>query len=374
MPESAAGAAKAPAGGTEPALLARGSLRARRSPLANADEQLRLLASLELSDGNGGLADFSAAVSREQALKPVPLEIFQMNLGKLCNMSCRHCHVDAGPDRRDEMMSDATIEACLEALDRSSAQTVDLTGGAPELHPRFRELVEEVSGRGLHVIDRCNLTILLAAGFRDLPEWLAGHGVEIVSSLPHQRQRNTDAQRGEGVFERSIEALLKLNAAGYGHGDPKRTLTLMANPVGAFLAGNQGQLESEWRQTLLSKHGVSFDRLSTLNNMPISRFLDWLVESDNFADYMQRLVGGFNPGTVAGLMCRNTISISWDGRVFDCDFNQMLEMEAACGNGRGARIEDFDPLLWEERQIRTARHCFGCTAGAGSSCGGAIVE
>jgi radical SAM/Cys-rich protein len=375
-PDAVFEAVAAPGGGTHLSLLRRGSLRARHSPLADPAEQLRLLAELDLEGGDGGRAEFTSMVSPRSGptLEPATLEIFQMNLGKLCNMSCRHCHVDAGPDRGSEMMSNATIAACLDALDRSGAHTVDLTGGAPELHPRFRELVDAVAGRGLHVIDRCNLTILLAGGYRNLPGWLAERGVEIVSSLPHQRQRNTDAQRGEGVFERSIEALRKLNAAGYGKGDPRRRLTLMANPVGAFLAGNQGQLESEWRQALKREHGVSFDGLTTLNNMPISRFLDWLVESDNLMGYMRRLVDGFNPATVAGLMCRNTLSVSWDGRVFDCDFNQMLEMESACGNGRGARIEDFDPVAWQERDIRTARHCFGCTAGAGSSCGGAIVE
>lgn len=375
-PDTVPAEAVAPPGGTAPKLIARGSLHARRSALADPREQMRVLDAVELRDAAGDRAEFHRSVSPEAglALTPAPLEIFQINLGKLCNMSCRHCHVDAGPDRVGEMMSAATISACLDALDRSTAHTVDLTGGAPELHPGFRDLVDEVVARGLKVIDRCNLTILLAAGYRDLPAWMAERGVEVVSSLPHQRKRNTDAQRGEGTYEKSIRALRLLNEAGYGQGDPKRRLTLMANPAGSFLAGNQTELESEWRETLLRDQGVTFDHLTTLNNMPISRFLEWLTESGNLDSYMQRLVDGLNGGTIPGLMCRNTISISWEGRVFDCDFNQMLEMEAACGNGGGARIEDFDPKQWAKREIRTARHCFGCTAGSGSSCGGALVE
>ena len=376
IPESVAAWAEAPGDGTAPELLARGSLRSRRSPLADPGEQLRLLDALVLANPPGERAEFLATVSaaRLPALAPAPLEIFQINLGKLCNMTCRHCHVDAGPDRVGEMMSPATIAACLDALDRSTAHTVDLTGGAPEIHPGFRDLVDAVVARSLHIIDRCNLTILLAAGYRDLPGWLGERGVEIVSSLPHQRKPDTDAQRGEGTFEKSIRALELLNAAGYGQGDPARRLTLMANPAGSFLAGNQAELEAEWHETLLREHGVSFDRLTTLNNMPISRFLEWLVESGNLDGYMRRLVDGFNPATVAGLMCRNTISVSWDGRIFDCDFNQMLEMEADCGGGRGARIENFDPVRWQSRGISTARHCFGCTAGSGSSCGGALAR
>jgi radical SAM/Cys-rich protein len=279
--------------------------------------------------------------------------------------------VDAGPDRTDEMMTPETMSACLDALDRTTCHTVDITGGAPELHPGFRDLVDECVARGKHVIDRCNLTILLVPKFRDLPAWLGERGVEVVASLPHYRKRNTDAQRGDGTYEKSIDALRRLNEAGYGSGEPHRVLTLMSNPAGAFLGGNQDLLEKEWKAALEKNFGVRFDRLLVLNNMPISRFLEWLVETDNLESYMRKLIGAFNPGTLPGLMCRNTISVSWDGRIYDCDFNQMLDMEARLPDG--PRIEDFDPAAFARRCVRTARHCFGCTAGSGSSCGGSTV-
>lgn len=343
------------------------SLYGRRSPLASTSWQLRQLGELDLD----GTVEFDEAVRGAgwARLTPAELEIFQINLGKLCNMTCRHCHVDAGPDRTDAMMDDETVEACLAALDRTRAHTLDLTGGAPELHPRFRDLVDAAVARGVHVIDRCNLTILLVRRFEDLPEWLAERGVEVVASLPHYRKRNTDAQRGDGTFDKSIEAIRRLNAAGYGQGDPDRVLTLVSNPAGAFLAGAQATLEAEWKAGLARNHGVSFDRLIALNNLPISRFLEWLEASGNLAAYMQKLVDAFNPATVDGLMCRNTLSVSWDGRIYDCDFNQMLDLEADMP-ATGPRIHDFDPEVWRRRSIVTDRHCFGCTAGAGSSCSG----
>lgn len=318
--------------------------------------------------------DFAATLASHgwQQLQPAPLEIFQINIGKLCNMTCRHCHVDAGPDRADAMMDRDTIEACLQALDQTEAHTVDITGGAPELNPHFRYLVDQCADRGKQVIDRCNLTVLLLPQFQDLPQWLAERRVEVVCSLPHYRQRNTDAQRGDGTFEKSIEALRRLNAAGYGQGDPQRQLTLVSNPVGAFLASNQASMEQEWQAGLQRHHGITFDRLITINNMPISRFLEWLEQSGNLQGYLELLVNSFNPATVSGLMCRNTLSISWDGRLFDCDFNQMLDLELQTSRGSSLHIRDFDPTLLAQRQIVTGRHCFGCTAGAGSSCGGAI--
>jgi radical SAM/Cys-rich protein len=271
-------------------------------------------------------------------------------------------------------MDRATIDLCLQALDQTTAHTVDITGGAPELNPHFRYLVEQCVARGKHVIDRCNLTVLLLPRMQDLPNWLAERGVEVVCSLPHYRKLNTDAQRGDGTYEKSIEALRRLNAAGYGKNDPQRQLTLMSNPVGAFLASNQTKMEQEWKAGLLKNHGVRFDRLITLNNMPISRFLEWLEQSGNLQGYMERLTNAFNPSTIAGLMCRNTFSISWDGRLFDCDFNQMLDLEVQLPNGDRPHVRDLKIELLAQRQIVTARHCFGCTAGAGSSCGGAISE
>ena len=333
------------------------SLHRRRAPLAAPAEQRRLLDSVPLR------AEFDALAP---GLAPARLEIFQINLGKLCNMTCRHCHVDAGPDRTDAMMDDATVDLAIDTLRRSAAHTVDLTGGAPELHPRFRDVVQAAVDAGKHVMDRCNLTVLLLPRNAGLVDWLAGRKVEIVASLPHWRRPNTDAQRGDGVFERSVRALRILNAAGYGKGDPQKRLTLVSNPAGAFLGASQASVEREWREGLQRTFGVSFDRLFVLNNMPISRFLEWLQDSGNLEAYLERLANAFNPAAVAGLMCRNTLSVGWDGRLYDCDFNQMLELPLASA----AHIRDFDEAAWARRRIATARHCFGCTAGAGSSCGG----
>lgn len=265
-----------------------------------------------------------------------------------------------------------TIDACLRALDKTEAHTVDITGGAPELIPHFRYLIDQCISRGKQVIDRCNLTVLLLPRFRDLPEWLAERSVEIVCSLPHYRKRNTDAQRGEGTYEKSMQALRRLNDVGYGKGDPDLRLTLVSNSAGAYLPGNQTAMEREWKAALEKNYGITFDRLITINNMPISRFLEWLEESGNLRSYMEILVNSFNPATVSGLMCRNTISVSWDGRIFDCDFNQMLDLESKQPDASRPHIRDFNVEMLAQRQIVTGRHCFGCTAGAGSSCGGAI--
>ncbi len=357
-----------PAAGPKPTTLQR-----RRDPLALPQHQLDALAAVDLAN-SPHQGDFATTLAAQgwSTLQPAKIEIFQINIGKLCNMTCRHCHVDAGPDRTQENMDRDTIDACLQALDRTGAHTVDITGGAPELNPHFRYLVNQCVDRGKRVIDRCNLTVLLLPRMQDLPEWFAERGVEIVCSLPHYRKRNTDAQRGDGTYEKSIEALRRLNAVGYGQGNPNRQLTLVSNPVGAFLANNQAKLEQEWKAALHKNYGIQFDRLIALNNMPISRFLEWLEQSGNLQSYMELLVNSFNPATVNGLMCRNTLSISWDGRLFDCDFNQMLDLESQQSNDQRPHIHRFDPALLEQRRIVTGRHCFGCTAGAGSSCGGAI--
>jgi radical SAM/Cys-rich protein len=269
------------------------------------------------------------------------------------------------------MMSDAVVDRVIEAIGRTRAGTIDITGGAPELHPRFRDVVSAAVAARKHVMDRCNLTILLLPRSAGLVQWFAERGVEVVASLPHYRRPNTDAQRGDGAFEKSIAALRLLNEAGYGKGDPNRRLTLVSNPAGAFLGASQGTAEREWKEGLQRAHGVTFDRLFVLNNMPISRFLEWLESSGNLEDYMMRLVNAFNPGAVAGLMCRNTLSIGWDGRLYDCDFNQMLDLEIKLPTlSDGPHINNFDEDAWHRRTIVTARHCFGCTAGAGSSCGG----
>ncbi len=342
------------------------TLSARRDPLASGAAQRAILRSLPLAREFGD----ALAGARLAPLRPRELEILQLNVGKLCNQTCRHCHVDAGPDRR-EVMSRATMELCLAALDRTpSLRTVDITGGAPELNPEFRWLVQELTTRGRHVIDRCNLTVLETPSHRDLPTFFADHRVEVVCSLPHYAKLSTDRQRGDGVFDASIRALRRLNDVGYGDGNAGLRLVLVTNPVGAFLPAAQASLEREWKRELERRHGVRFDALYTITNMPISRYLEWLQQSGNLEAYMERLVTAFNPRAAEGVMCRNTISVGWDGTLYDCDFNQMLEMKADVPR---AHLRDFDPDALAARAIAVDRHCFGCTAGAGSSCGGATT-
>jgi radical SAM/Cys-rich protein len=343
------------------------SLASRRLPLAHPDVQHQALGRPLLA------CEFDEAVARsaQWPLKPARLDVLQINVGKLCNQTCRHCHVDAGPDRR-EMMTRETMALCLAALDQSSIPTVDITGGAPELNPHFRWLVGECRARGRHVIDRCNLTVLELPSQQDLAEFLANQQVEVVCSLPHYRAPNTDRQRGAGVYEKSIAALRRLNALGYGSGTSGLRLVLVTNPVGAFLPGSQVSLEREWKQELWRLHGVRFDALYCLANMPIGRFLEWLIDSGNLAGYMERLVTAFNPAAVAGLMCRTTLSVGWDGRLYDCDFNQMLDLGVMHSAPR--HIRDFQRHALEARSIVVGRHCFGCTAGSGSSCGGSTLK
>ena len=269
-------------------------------------------------------------------------------------------------------MTRDTMAQCVEALRRTAIPTVDITGGAPELNPNFRWLVKQCRALGRHVIDRCNLTVLNLPSQADLVDFLAAHRVEVVCSLPHYRQLNTDAQRGEGVFELSIEALHRLNAAGYGDGRSGLRLVLVTNPVGAYLPPTQASLEQEWKQELDRRYRIRFDALYTITNMPISRFLEWLIESDNLDSYMHRLVDAYNPAAAAGVMCRNTLSVGWDGTLYDCDFNQMLELPVSHRSPQ--HIAEFDLAALEARAIVTDRHCFGCTAGAGSSCSGTTVE
>jgi radical SAM/Cys-rich protein len=339
------------------------SLRSRQSPLGDPRAQLAVLDALPLA------RDFDRELERAQLwpLRPTRIRVFQMNLGKLCNQSCRHCHVDAGPDRR-EVMTRATMQECLRALKGTEIPVVDLTGGAPEMNPDFEWLVRELRALGRHVMDRCNLTILETRRFEHLAAFLAEQRVELVCSLPHPRALGTDAQRGDGVHASSIRALQRLNALGYGDGASGLRLVLVTNPVGAFLPASQASLEAEWKRELLRNHGIRFDALYCITNMPISRYLEWLIASGNLDGYLSRLVDAFNPLAAAGVMCRDTISIGWDGRLYDCDFNQQLELGLA--DGAPAHVRDFDLLALERRQIVTARHCFGCTAGAGSSCGG----
>lgn len=350
------------------------SLRVRRDPLAAPDAQRRLLHALDLHGGPTCTGRFheDLEASGWETFTPSRLDIFQINVGKLCNMTCRHCHVDSGPDRTDANMDRETAEACVVAMRTSGATMLDLTGGAPELNPHFEYLVQEAKALGMHVMDRCNLTILTVPRFRHLPAFFAAHGVEVVASLPHYRELQTDAQRGKGTYAKSLDALRRLNAAGYGQGDPERMLTLVTNPVGAFLAGNQASLEREWKTALARDHGASFDRLLALNNMPISRYLEWLEEKGQTAAYLERLLAAFNPATIGGVMCRNTLSVGYDGRLYDCDFNQQLAMELSDDAGP-MTVHTFDLARWQAHRIATDRHCYGCTAGSGSGCGGAVV-
>jgi len=310
------------------------------------------------------------AAHRLPVLAADKVEILQINVGKLCNQTCSHCHVDAGPDRR-EIMTRETFEDCLQAIAGSDIETADITGGAPEMNPHFRWFVAEVRQLGRRVIDRCNLTILLASGYEDLAEFLAGQGVEIVASLPCYLEENTDKQRGDGVFRKSIEALRKLNALGYGTPGGDLELSLVYNPVGFSLPPDQRQLEEAYREQLRSRFGIEFTRLYTVTNMPISRFLEDLIRQKKFEDYLHKLVQAFNPATVSGVMCRNMLSVDYRGNLYDCDFNQMLDLPLAAGQPR--HIREFAADVLAGRPIVTARHCFGCTAGAGSSCQGAVT-
>ena len=342
-------------------------LRARRLPLANATHQLVELDAIELGP------DFHEALTGQGLwpLRPTAIDVLQINVGKLCNQTCRHCHVDAGPDRT-EVMSRETAELCVDALRRHAIPTVDITGGAPELNPSFRWLAEQCASLGRHVINRCNLTILETAPHRDLPEFFAKHRVELVCSLPHYQAPCTDMQRGDGVFEKSIRALRRLNALGYGDGRSGLRLVLVTNPVGAGLPAPQACLESEWKRELGRLYGVTFDALYTITNMPINRYLQWLLETGNLEGYMRSLVESFNPEAAHGVMCRSTISVGWDGRLYDCDFNQMLDIEV---DGKAPRhVRDFDLAALQRRAIQTNRHCYGCTAGTGSSCTGTTVS
>jgi radical SAM/Cys-rich protein len=343
------------------------SLARRGAPLADPAVQLAHLAHLELSGRSQGDFARDFALHGLEPLRAAHIEVLQVNVGKLCNQTCAHCHVDAGPDRR-ESMSAATAERVLEVLAAGSIPTLDITGGAPELSPVFETLVREARGLGRRVMDRCNLTVLETRALAHLPEFLAEQQVEVVASLPHYRAPATDRQRGAGVFEASLKALRRLNALGYGRAGSGLRLVLVTNPVGAFLPAGQASLEAEWKRELARRHGIEFNELFTLTNMPISRYLEWLEDSGNLASYMQTLVDGFNPAAARGLMCRTTLSVGWDGRLYDCDFNQMLELGLADGVPR--HIDDFDAARLAGRAVRTARHCYGCTAGAGSSCGG----
>ncbi len=345
------------------------TLARRGDEMAQPEAQIKLLNSVELPDDLDPEFDRQLKGAGLAPLTATGVEILQLNLGRVCNQTCSHCHVDAGPDRT-EVMTRETAELCMSVLADTDIPTVDITGGAPEMCPEFRYLVAESRRLGRHVIDRCNLTILMARPYADLAEFLAENEVEVVCSLPHYRQSNTDRQRGDGVFDLSIAALKKLNALGYGRSGGKLKLVLVTNPVGAFLPAAQAALEQDWKREMKRLHDIDFDNLYCITNLPISRYLEWLQSSGNLERYMERLVSAFNPVAAAGVMCRNTLNVGWEGELYDCDFNQMLELELGFGAPR--HLRDFKRDLIDKRRIVTGRHCFGCTAGAGSSCGGEL--
>ncbi|MDW8469106.1 MAG: arsenosugar biosynthesis radical SAM protein ArsS [Burkholderiales bacterium] len=324
--------------------------------------------------------DFEAALrARAIELAPLAIETLQVNITRMCNQTCRHCHVDASP-ARTEMMTPETMDKCLDILARHPRiATLDITGGAPELHPRFDEFVARAAALGRRVIVRHNLTVQLDGNPRTgeskeyLPAFFASHRVEVVASLPFYQPYFTDAQRGAGVFAKSIEALRRLNAVGYGAAGSGLVLNLVYNPVGPYLPPPQAALEADYKRELAARFGIVFNRLYTITNMPINRFRLHLAKAGQYDAYMEKLLAAFNPAAAEGVMCRTLVSVGWDGRIYDCDFNQMAEMPAMDRNGRPLTVHDFDFGEVLGRGIRFASHCFGCTAGAGSSCGGALA-
>ncbi len=322
------------------------------------------------------LRDFDG-VLRARGLAPLrrtPVTTLQVNLGKLCNQACTHCHVEAGPTRT-EQMDRRVADRVLALLAASpSVEVADLTGGAPELNPNFRSLVEGTRALGRAVIDRCNLTVLFEPGMEDLPDFLARNQVRITASLPCYGEENVDSQRGSGVFAKSIQAIRRLNSLGYGQEDSNLVLDLVYNPGGAFLPPAQSALEQQYRAELWENHGLRFSRLLTLTNLPVQRFATHLARRGELGGYLDLLEDNFNPATLPGLMCKSTVSVGWDGVLHDCDFNQMLEMDLGGGSQKQATLfdlESLDALL--DAPISTDGHCLGCTAGSGSSCGGALA-
>jgi radical SAM/Cys-rich protein len=347
------------------------SLQKLGSDLAQSNKQIEILSNGIFKSGE--LPTFKDKISETSQfpIKAKKLEILQINVGYMCNQVCDHCHVDAGPDRKEIMTRD-TMRQCLEVIKNSGAHTLDLTGGAPEMNPDFRWFVEEAAKVGIKdFIVRSNLTIIRAnKKYYDLPEFFKKHNVHVVSSMPHWTRGKTDKQRGDGVFDKSIKALQELNAVGYGMPGSDLRLDLVYNPSGAFLPGDQVAMEKDFKKALMDDFGIEFHNLFAITNLPIARFLDYLIASENYEDYMYSLVEAYNPAAVENVMCTNTLSISWDGYLFDCDFNQMLELPV---NSKSRHISEFNEELLEGRNIVISQHCYGCTAGAGSSCQGVVA-
>lgn len=347
------------------------SLKANNNSLADTLIQLDVISNVDFDGQHFETFESKLKSSGLYPLTPAKIDIFQVNVGKMCNQVCKHCHVDAGPDRK-EIMSYETMECILDILAEHRFAVLDITGGAPEMNPNFRWFVESASALVDKIIVRCNLTIIVAnKKYNDLPQFFRKHKIEVVSSLPFYNKERTDIQRGDGVFEDSIKALRMLNEAGYGMEGSELLLNLVYNPAGAFLPPSQKVLEDDFKKELSTKYGISFNNLFSITNLPISRFLDYLLSSGNFERYMEKLIMAYNPVAAQNVMCRNTLSIGWDGYIYDCDFNQMLDLKV---NGHSKHISDFDFGELTSRTVIVNQHCFGCTAGAGSSCGGEIVS
>lgn len=348
------------------------SLKAQKSQLGESAFQLKVLNDKELLGNDLPLFQDKLKEINLYPLKPTKLEIFQINVGKMCNQVCKHCHVDAGPDRK-EIMTRETMQQCVDIIAKYKFKTLDLTGGAPEMNNNFRWFIEEIRkvDADINIIVRCNLTIILAnPKYHDLPDFFKKHKIEVVSSLPATSASRTDSQRGDGVFEDSIKALQMLNDVGYGMEGSGFTLNLVYNPAGAFLPAGQVGLEKEFKRVLKTKFNIEFNSLFAITNVPISRYLDYLLVSGNYAAYMEKLVAAYNPVATVNVMCRNTLSIGWDGYLYDCDFNQMLELKVAA---KSKHISEFDYEELSNRSIIVNQHCYGCTAGLGSSCGGEVA-
>ncbi|WP_395054025.1 arsenosugar biosynthesis radical SAM (seleno)protein ArsS [Flavobacterium sp.] len=347
------------------------SLTATKNPLSKTERQLEILSNGIFSTGS--LPTFAQKIkqSNQFPLRPSKIEILQINVGYMCNQVCAHCHVDAGPDRK-EIMTVETMQQILEVLKTTEINTLDLTGGAPEMNPNFRWFVEEASKIGVKdFIVRSNLTIILAnKKYHDLPQFFAKYNIHVISSLPYYKREKTDKQRGDGVFDKSIQALQMLNNVGYGKENNNLKLDLVYNPSGAFLSTDQMALQNDFKKVLKDDFDIDFNSLFAITNLPISRFLDYLINTDNYEDYMYALVDAYNPKAVKNVMCKNTISVSWDGYLYDCDFNQMLGLNVAASE---KHISQFNEEILNKRDIIISQHCYGCTAGAGSSCQGTVT-